>query len=127
MYPLANVKTLLLDKKCNSRLKGVKIFCIMTHLFLLLNFERILDGMAFYDILAHFRQFLCAVVTLISFSSNLRNFEKNPKIKYKKNLTILKSYFFIPKSPPPKKTKTCNQQIILKNLKYSQKNQKKKT
>ena len=57
-----------------------------------------LEGMAcaLYAVLAHFRPFVCAVVTLIMFSSNLSTFEEisktNPKIS--KNPKILKKLKF---------------------------------
>ena len=36
---------------------------------------------AFYDVLDHFRPLVCTVSTLITFSSNPRNFENNPNSK----------------------------------------------
>ena len=54
---------------------------------------------AYYAVLAHFWQFLvCLVVTLVTCSSNLRNFERNPKKlkEIKKNPKELK---FKKKSP----------------------------
>ena len=56
---------------------------------------------AYYAVLAHFWQFLCPVINLVTFSSNLSNFEKNPKNpkKIQKN----------PKNPKkPKKIKTIH-------------------
>ena len=52
---------------------------------------------AYYAVLAHFWQiFLCQVVALVTFSSNLSNFERNPKEprKSKKNPKSFKNVNF---------------------------------
>ena len=59
----------------------------------------------YYAVLAHFWR---PVVTLVIFSSDLRNFESNPK-KPKKKKKIIKSQTFQKDSKNPKQTKKSNE------------------